>query len=118
VVGPLEAGPAGDLAATERYRVAGRRSGAGGLEPPAKSFGACSVRAAAAATATVPAASAEPVPAGGPDDRSDDHHPERSAEPLTRIRRLHGSTRRRRELISELRTHAAELVWHAGADHD
>jgi hypothetical protein len=118
VAGSLEARPAGDLTATEKYRVAGRRSGAGGLEPPAKSFGACPVRAAAAATATVPAASAEPVPAAGAEDRSDDHHPERSAGPLTRIRRLHGSTRRRRELISEPGTHAAELVWHAGADHD
>jgi hypothetical protein len=36
VVRPLKAGPTGELAATERYRVAGGRSGTDGIEPLAK----------------------------------------------------------------------------------
>jgi hypothetical protein len=58
--------------------VAGRRAmiRADGIEPLAKSFGACPVRADAAAAAAVPSTSAQPVPAAGPDDRSDDRHPE------------------------------------------
>jgi hypothetical protein len=66
--------------------VAGRRPTirADGIEPLAKSFGACPVRADAAAAAAVPSTSAQPAPAGGPDDRGDDRHPERSAGPPAR----------------------------------
>ena len=53
---------AGELVASERYRVAGGRSGAdaGGIEPLATSFGACPVHADAAAGAAAPPASVEP----------------------------------------------------------
>lgn len=75
---PYQAGPAsarsrgtpaegqaagGELAATERYRVAGRLPGADGIEPLAKSFGACSISAQPARRidAEIPAA----APNGG-----------------------------------------------------
>ena len=107
----------GELGATERYRVAGRRSGADGIEPPAKSFGACPVRADAAA-APVPSTSAQPVPVAGPDDRSDDGHPNAQLARSPAAVPCPAGTERRRELISELGTRAAELVQHAGADQE
>jgi hypothetical protein len=94
------------------------RSGADGIRPLAKSFGARPLRADAAVSAAVPSASAGPVPVVDPDDRSDDRHPERSVGPHARSRALPGSTRRRRELISELGTHVAGLVQQAGADQE
>ena len=59
-----------------------------------------------------------PVSVVDPDDRSDDRHPERPAGPLARSRSLPVSTRRRRELVSELGAHAAGLVHQAGADQE
>jgi hypothetical protein len=100
--------------------VAGRRPTirADGIEPVAKSFGACPVRADAATAAAVPSTSAQPVPAAGPDDRSDDRHPETISWPARPQPSLPGSTKRRRELISEPGTHAAELVQHVGVDQE
>jgi hypothetical protein len=71
VVRPLKAGVGGRTG--RGGAAAGRRPTirADGIESLAKSFGACPVRADAAAAA-VPPASAQPVPAAGPDDRSDD----------------------------------------------
>jgi hypothetical protein len=104
-------------AATQRHRLAGGPSGADGIEPLAKSSGACPVHADAAVGAAVPSPSAEPVPVVNSHDR-DDRHPERSAGRARPELSLPGSTRRRRELISELGMHAAELVRQAGARQD
>lgn len=118
VIRPLKAGPTCELAATERDRVADGRSSADGIEPLAASFGACPVRADAAVGAAVPSASAELVSVVDPDDRSDGRHPERPGGPARPEPSLPISTRRRRELVSELGAHAVGLVQQAGAGQE
>jgi hypothetical protein len=94
-------GRAGELVTTERYRVAGGRSGAGRYRPLAMSFGACPVRADAAAGAAVPPASAEPRVRRGP-GRSQRRPSSGTPGRPARSRPLPVSIRRRRELVSEL----------------
>ena len=92
-------GRAGELVAAERYRAAGGRSGADGIEPLATSFvpARCVRMRLLAPRSLRPAQS--PVSVVDPNDRSDDRHPERPAGPLARSRPLPVSTRRRRELV-------------------
>jgi hypothetical protein len=102
----------------ERYRVAGERSGADGTEALATSFGACPVRADAAAGAAVPPASSEPLVRRGSERsqrRTSSGTSGRPARPQPSSACQHQA---RRELVSELGAHAAELVQQAGADQD
>jgi hypothetical protein len=117
VVRPLKAGPTGELATTERYRVAGGRSGTDGIEPLAKNAGACPVRAHAAAGAAVSSASAEPVPVGSgrSQRRPSSGTLSRPARPEPSPARQHQALT---EPISELETHEAELVQQTGADQE
>jgi hypothetical protein len=77
----------------------------------------CPVTPGKSTTATT-GQTAAPVSAVDPDDRSDHRYPERPVGPLARSRPAPVSTKRRRELASELGAHAAGLVQQAGADHE
>jgi hypothetical protein len=115
-VRPLKAGPSGELAATERYRVAGGRSGTPGTEPLAKNSGACPGACARGCRrrCAVGQHSARAHRGSGRSHRRPSS--ERSAGPLARspssARQHHAPA----EPVSELRTHTADLVQHAEAD--
>jgi len=71
---PLKAERAGELPRRGSRSQAGD-PGVGSIEPLARRFGACAVPAAAAAAATAPPGSAEPLPIADPDDRSHGRRP-------------------------------------------
>ena len=100
------------------HRIARGRSGADGIEPPLRSFGPSPGARGRGGWHRGALGQRTACARRGRDDRSDDRHPERSARPLALELSLPGSTRRRRELISGLGTHPAELARRAAADQE